>query len=120
MNSLSQAVSIHPYFKVEEGKLEAFKKTMKEFVARTGTEETCLYYDFSINGDVVFCREAYVGAAGVLAHLENVGSCIEEALTFSELFRLELHGPAEELDKLREPLAELKPEFFARETGVAK
>ena len=120
MSQLSQAVSIHPYFKVQAGKLDAFKETMKEFVARTSTEETCLYYDFSVNGDVVFCREAYVGAAGVLKHLENVGSCIEEALTFSELFRLELHGPAEELDQLREPLAELNPEFFAHETGVAK
>lgn len=120
MSELSQAVSIHPYFRVQEGKLDAFKQTMKEFVARTNTEDTCLYYDFSINGDVVFCREAYIGAAGVLKHLENVGSCIEEALTFSELFRLELHGPAEELDKLREPLAELNPEFFAHETGVAK
>ena len=40
-------------------------------------------------------------------------------LLFGELFRLELHGPADELDKLREPLAELNPEFFAHVTGVA-
>lgn len=120
MSQLSQAVSIHPYFKVQPGKLDSFKETMKEFVARTSTEDTCLYYDFSVREDVVFCREAYIGAAGVLRHLENVGSCIEEALTFSELFRLEIHGPAEELDQLREPLAELNPEFFESVTGVAK
>ena len=120
MSDLSNAVSIHPYFKVHEGKLDAFKEKMKEFVARTNTEDTCLYYDFSVNDDVVFCREAYVGAAGVLKHLENVGSCIEEVLTFSELFRLELHGPAAELDQLREPLADLNPKFFANVTGVAK
>ena len=119
MSDLSNAISIHPYFKVQEGKLDAFKETMKEFVSRTSTEETCLYYDFSVNENIVFCREAYIGAAGVLKHLENVGSCIEEALAFSELFRLELHGPAAELDKLREPLAELSPELFAHVTGVA-
>ena len=119
MSDLSNAISIHPFFKVQEGKLDAFKETMKEFVSRTSTEDTCLYYDFSVNGNIVFCREAYIGAAGVLKHLENVGSCIEEALAFSELFRLELHGPADELDKLREPLAELNPEFFAHVTGVA-
>ncbi|MGC6467272.1 MAG: putative quinol monooxygenase [Akkermansiaceae bacterium] len=119
MSQLSQAVSINPYFKVQPGKLDDFKETMKEFVARTSTEDTCLYYDFSVCGDQVFCREAYVGAAGVLKHLENVGECIEKALTFSELYRLELHGPAEELEKLKEPLADLNPEFYEHVTGVA-
>lgn len=120
MSQLSRAVSLHPYFQVQEGKLEAFKETMKEFVTRTSQEESCLYYDFAVCGDVVACREAYVGAAGVLRHLENVGSCIEEVLTFSELIRLEVHGPAEELDKLRTPLADLNPEFFIHVTGVLK
>ena len=119
MSKLSQAVSINPYFRVQAGKLDAFKETMKEFVARTSTEDTCLYYDFSVCGDQVFCREAYVGAEGVLKHLENVGSCIEEALTFSELYRLEIHGPAEELEKLKGPLAELNPEFYERVAGIA-
>ena len=114
MSELSQAVSIHPYFKVQPGKLDAFKETMKKFVARTSTEDTCYYYDFSVCDDVVFCREAYAGA------LENVGSCIEEALTVSGLFRVEIHGPAEEIDQLREPLAELNPDFYAHVTGVPK
>lgn len=118
MSQLSHAVSINPYFKVQEGKLDDFKELMKDFVARTATEDTCLYYDFSVCGDQVFCREAYIGAAGVLAHLENVGAQIEKALTFSELYRLEIHGPAGEIDQLREPLAELNPEFYERITGV--
>ncbi len=120
MSHLSQAVSINPYFKVQPGKLDAFKETMKEFVARTSTEDTCLYYDFSVCGDQVFCREAYVGAAGVLRHLENVGSCIEEALTVSELYRIEIHGPKAELDQLRSPLADLNPEFYEHITGMSK
>lgn len=120
MSQLSQSVSIHPYFKVKPGKLDAFKETMKEFVARTATEDTCLYYDFSVCGDQVSCRESYIGAAGVLRHLENVGSCIEEALTLSELCRIEIHGPAAELDQLRVPLADLNPEFYEHVTGVAK
>jgi len=120
MSQLSKAVSIHPYFQVQEGKLEAFKETMKEFVTRTSTEDACLYYDFAVCDDVVACREAYIGAAGVLQHLENVGSCIEEVLTFSELIRLEVHGPAEELEQLRTPLSDLNPEFFIQVTGVLK
>ncbi len=120
MNQLSQAVSIHPYFKVQEGKLDAFKETIGRFIEKTKTEKACLYYDFAVCGDVIACREAYIGAAGILAHLDNVGACIEEALTISEMIRLEIHGPAEEIDQLREPLAALNPDFFIHIAGVEK
>ena len=58
------------------------------------------------------------GAAGLLAHIENVGSCVEKALTLSELIRVEIHGPAEELAKLKEPLADLNPAYFEHIDGV--
>ena len=37
-----------------------------------------------------------------------------------ELTRLEIHGPEEELAKLREPLAHLKPQFFVLEYGFRR
>ncbi|MEY2518874.1 MAG: hypothetical protein QOF24_633 [Verrucomicrobiota bacterium] len=112
MSSLSNFVSIHPYFKVHPGKLEAFKAAFPTFIEKTKTEERNLFYEFSVNGDDVFCREAYLGAEGLLAHLENVGALLAEAFKIADLTRLEIHGPDEELDKLRGPLAHLKPEFF--------
>jgi quinol monooxygenase YgiN len=112
MSSLSNFVSIHPYFKVHPGKLEAFKAAFPAFIEKTKTEEKNLFYEFSINGDEVFCREGYLGAEGLLAHLDNVGALLAEALKIADLTRLEIHGPDEELDKLRRPLAHLKPEFF--------
>jgi quinol monooxygenase YgiN len=118
MSGLSQAVSVHPYFKIHPGKEEAFKALMGDFVSLTKTEDTCYYYDFSICGEKAFCREAYYDADAVLRHLENVGACIEASGEISELYRLEFHGPAAELDKLREPLAGLNPEFYVRETGA--
>jgi quinol monooxygenase YgiN len=114
----ANVVSLHPYFKVHAGKLDAFKALLREFVARARTESACLHYDFTINGDEVFCRELYTGAAGALAHLENVGAQLQEALKISDLIRLELHGPAAELDQLRAPLANLSPSWFVRECGV--
>jgi hypothetical protein len=39
-------------------------------------------------------------------------------LAISTLFRLEIHGPGTEIDKLREPLAAMSPEFFVLECGV--
>lgn len=118
MSALSKAVSIHPYFEIREGEVDAFVALMTDFVERTVKEPGCLYYDFSRNGTTAFCREAYIGAEGLLAHLENVSDLLAKFLELSELSRLEIHGPAEELDKLREPLAELKPAFFVHQTGV--
>jgi quinol monooxygenase YgiN len=103
MSSLSNFVSIHPYFKVHPGKIEAFKAAFPAFVEKTKSEERNLFYEFSVNGDEVFCREGYVGAEGLLAHLDNVGALLAEAFKIADLTRLEIHGPAEELDKLRGP-----------------
>ena len=118
MNYVSNFVSLHPYFKVHPGKLEAFKASLLAFVEKTKTEEKNLFYDFTINGDEVLCREAYIDADGLLAHLANVDALLKEAFKIADLTRLEVHGPAEELDKLKGPLAELKPTWFVRECGV--
>lgn len=121
MNHLSRFVSLHPYFKVHSGKLEAFKAGMLGMVEKTGGEPKNLFYDFTIRGgEEVFCREGYVDAAGLLAHLENVGALLKEALTLADLTRLEVHGPAGELDKLTGPLAHLHPTWFAYECGVSR
>ena len=120
MSKLSKAVSIHPYFKINDGRLEDFKKNIADFIARTQTEDKCFYYDFSYceEENVVFCREAYEGAEGILAHLENVNAQIECALTMSDMIRLEIHGPADELAKLKEPLAALPVSFYEHMDGA--
>jgi len=120
MATQDRCCTIVPYFKVQSGKLEAFKALCEQFVEKSSGESRCLYYGFSFDGDQVHCREGYADADGALAHLENVGALLEEALTISELTRLEIHGPEEELEKLREPLAGLKPQFFVLECGFRR
>ena len=115
MNPLSNFVTLHPYFKVHPGKLDTFKSAFPAFVEKTKSEEKNLFYEFTVNGDEVFCREGYTDAEGLLAHLDNVGAMLAEAMKIADLVRLELHGPAAELDKLREPLANLKPTLFTLE-----
>jgi len=112
--------TIVPYFEVQSGKMEEFKALCERFVAKTGEESDCLYYGFSFDGDVAHCREGYVNAAGLLAHLENVGALLEEAFRISDITRLEVHGPESELDKLREPLAALNPQYFTLEYGFRR
>ena len=55
-------VSIHPYFKVHAAQLDAAKALLPQFEEKTRSERLCVYYEFTISGDVVFCREAYRGA----------------------------------------------------------
>ena len=117
---MSNVVSIHPYFKVHAGQLAAFKALLPKFVERTQMEEKCHWYDFSVCEDLVHCREAYDGAEGLLTHLGNVDALIGEALSISDLARVEVHGPVEELAKLKEPLADLKPDYFEHQLGIGK
>ncbi|MEW5723213.1 MAG: hypothetical protein AB1896_08910 [Thermodesulfobacteriota bacterium] len=112
--------TIVPYFKVHAGKLGDFKKLCDQFVEKTGGEAKCLYYGFSFDADQAHCREGYQDAEGLLAHLDNVGALLQEALKIADLTRLEVHGPEEELAKLRQPLAALKPQFFILEYGFRR
>lgn len=120
MATQDRCCTIVPYFKVKAGKLEAFRALCERFVARTHGEPKCLYYGFSFDGDQVHCREGYEDAEGLLAHLQNVGALLGEALEIADITRLEAHGPAGELAKLRQPLANLKPQFFTLEYGFRR
>jgi hypothetical protein len=108
----SNFVSLHPYFRAHPGKLDTVKAIFPRFVEKTATEKENLFYGFSINGDEIFCREGYETANGVLAHLENVGVLLADVLKSADLIRVEVHGTAEELAKLKEPLAHLNPAWF--------
>ncbi len=120
MSHPSNSVSIHPYFKAHQGKLDAMKAFLPGFIATTRSETKNLYYDFTLNDDELFCREAYLDADGLLEHLERVGPKMRELLLIADLTRVEIHGPVAELEKLKVPLAPLKPSWFAYHSGVQR
>src|SRR6266404_7508255 len=97
----SNFVSLHPYFKVHPGKLETAKAFLPQFIEKTATEKDCLFYGYTSNGEEMFCREAYENAEALVAHLENIGALLAEMLKSADLTRLEIHGPAAELEKLK-------------------
>jgi quinol monooxygenase YgiN len=115
--STDTCVSIVPYFKIKPGQLAAFKALTARFVATTQPEPNCYYYGFSFYEDMAHCREAYHNAAGLLAHLKNVGALLEESAQFAEIVQLEIHGIESELAQLREPLKDLPAKFFTLEVG---
>ena len=109
-----------PYFEVPEGQLAAFKALGPKFVEKTRSETGCVHYCFSFSGNVAHCREGYVNAEAVLAHLQNVGELLAEALKIAKITRLEVHAPASEIEKLKNPMASLGPQFFALEPGIRR
>lgn len=120
MSTQDTCCTIVPYFAVPEDQMSAFKALCEQFVAKTELEPGCLYYGFSFNGNEAHCREGYVNAEAALAHLENVGEILQQALQISELARLEVHGPETELAKLKAPLADLPVEYFTLEYGFRR
>lgn len=43
-----------------------------------------------------------------------------EALKVAKIVRLEVHAPAAQVEKLRAPMASLKPQFFVLEEGIRR
>ena len=120
MATQDKCCTIVPYFKARSGKLDAVRTICQQFVEKTNNEPKCLYYGWSFDGDQFHCREGYADADAALAHLQNVSSLMPELLKVADVTRLEIHGPAEELSKLREPLADFSPQFFALEFGFRR
>ena len=120
MFTVDTCCTLVPYFEVPAANLAAFKALGPQFVTRTRNEPGCLHYAFSFNGTTAHCREGYSDAEALLAHLDNVGELLDQALKISKIIRLEVHAPAGEIEKLRIPLAGLNPQFFLLEEGIRR
>jgi quinol monooxygenase YgiN len=114
------SVSLHPYFKAHPGKREACHALLPLFVEMTQPDKDCLYYEFTAQGDEIFCREAYPSAAAALAHLDTVGPLLARMLENADLIRLEIHGPAEELELMKPALEGLNPVWFSCVLGIVR
>jgi quinol monooxygenase YgiN len=117
MSSKDSCVTIVPYFKVKDGKMNEFKDLCRRFVDKTKSESGCLYYGFGFNGNRVHCREGYKNAEGLLTHLNNVGELIKETGLYADTEILEIHGTESELAKLRKPLEGMSAQYFVLEMG---
>lgn len=112
-------VTIQPYFVIQEGEIDSVRSYVERFVELTKSERDCLYYGFTFCGSKLHCREGYASGDGALAHLDNVGPLLKELLDSgkAELTDLQIHGPEQELAKLREPLADFNPSYWVLEYG---
>jgi len=119
MDQSDTVVSIHPYLKIRDENLSAFKSLANDLIETTRGEIGCLYYGFSYTEGEAYCREGYKDAESLVAHLDNVGDLLERVKTIAEFFRIEVHGPKEEIAKLREclPMQAINPKYYVYEAG---
>jgi quinol monooxygenase YgiN len=89
-------ISLHPYFLIQEGKMDHAMELQDKFMFLTEKEEGMLYYGFSTQrgGNEVHCREGYESTEALLAHLDSIGETLGKLLEISTISRLEAHGPA--------------------------
>lgn len=113
-------ICLVPYFKAFPGKEEEVRQLLPKFVEKTAMENGVVYYDFFCNGDEFYCREAYKDAACALSHLTNVGMLLDEMMKIADLTRVEIHGTAREVAKVKESLQPLHPICFIHECGLAR
>jgi hypothetical protein len=114
--------SVDAYFDVKPDQQEAFELLADRFVEETNNENGIRYYGWSFNGTEAHCRQGYIAAEGFLEHAQNVIHLFKEALTLSDCTRLAIHGPEDELEKLRGPMAEagVGLQYFALRNGFRR
>lgn len=121
MSTFDNAVSINPYFQITDENMEAAKGFLARFCDLVGkNEQGCLFYNFTFKGNELCCREAYKNADAVKAHFDNCGSALGEFMKVAKLSRIEVHGPAAELEQLKEAFEAFNPDYYVSECGIGK
>ncbi len=119
MSTFDNAVSINPYFQITDENMETAKGFLARFCDLVGkNEKGCLFYNFTFKGNELCCREAYKNADAVKAHLDNCGPALGEFMKIAKLLRIEVHGPAADLEQLKEAFAAFNPEYYVSECGI--
>merc|ERR1712013_128887 len=102
------------------GKVDEFKAGFSKFYAATKNgpgAAGCLYYGFG--GDSMYCREGYKSAEDCAKHGADVKEMIEEPMKAvgAGNFKLNVVGPAAELEKLKPKLAPRGAIFWELDSG---
>jgi len=103
-------VTILPEFIVPAGRMDEFKAGFSKFYNATKSgpgAAGALYYGFGVSGDSVYCREGYKNAEAAMQHGADIKEIVQEPLQIvgAGNFKINVVGPAAELEKLKPKLA---------------
>jgi len=107
-------VSIAPYFTVPLENMAKFKALFRDFYKCVDNEPNCFYYGFTVDekSGVVFNRECYDSAEGLIKHIENTADVGAQAGALCSDVRLEIHAPKEEAAKLEAIAKDINAQIF--------
>lgn len=116
-----QIVTIVGYMTVPEAHADAFRKNCADMIELRSQESGHLAsaYSFSADGTVV-SREDYDSADAVIRHMELGSHIFGSTQSLVSITGVELHGPAAELEKLRDLFSGISPGFFVTEFGFRR
>jgi len=113
-----EQIKLNALFKINEGKLEAFKALIPELISAVKEKEPgAITYDWYLNEERMECKvlETYANSDAVLAHVANVGELLMKSLEISTP-SLEVYGdPSVELSKALEGFA---PKVYPYYSGL--
>jgi quinol monooxygenase YgiN len=119
----SQTIHFRAEFSIEQGKIEEYKKLIKEISKMVEANELdTMNYQFYLNEDETKCivYETYVNSEAALAHNDGIASrtILPKIFSLAKVSRFEVYGdPSEELEKL---LASFGAEIFSLFAGFSR
>lgn len=116
MSLETKVVSIHPHFTIRDGKTQKCIEILEEILEITKTKEPdCLFFNITIcRPHKAFVREAYKDGAAASNHLKNMSHMIPKLFEIADI-KVEIHGPANEIEPLKEILPDA--EFYTAISG---
>jgi quinol monooxygenase YgiN len=119
----SQTIHFRAEFSIEQGKIEEYKKLIKEMSKMVeANEQDTMNYQFYLNKDETKCivYETYANSEAALAHNDGVASrtILPKIFSLAKVSRFEVYGdPSEELENL---LASFGAETFSLFAGFSR
>jgi len=111
-----RTLSVMVYWKIRDR--SSFLKGVADFQALTKDEVEIKYYGFAMEDTNGVCKEGYDSAEGFLTHMRNVKGPWGTALAAADIARVDVHGPMDEIDKLREPLKDFSVNYWGCAEGA--
>ncbi|MDP5217620.1 antibiotic biosynthesis monooxygenase [Ruegeria sp. 2205SS24-7] len=119
--SAPHVVTVIGTFSIPTENAAAFRENCAAMVALRDKEPGHLAtaYGFGADGMAV-SREDYESAEAVLQHMQVGSHIFESTRALVTITGVELHGPADELDKLRDLFGTMSPRYFVTEYGFRR
>ncbi|MFA3917335.1 antibiotic biosynthesis monooxygenase [Ruegeria hyattellae] len=119
--SAPHIVTVIGYFSISSENAAAFRENCAAMVALHDKEPGHLAtaYGFCSDGTAV-SREDYDSAEAVQRHMQLGSHIFESTQALVQITGVELHGPAEEIDRLRDLFSAMSPRCFVTEYGFRR